>query len=224
MSPVLSLSLFLLQDYHLLVHCLCNRPGYDGRQCNPWHHWQRQRRDTRQHDLSCVGFYYIIDILNVCFWKAVFRTYFYCTFFSSACPSSHAVRCPWWVSSLLRWALAASNLVFLPLVETSLVSIRLEHYLLSVNVSALLFSNAWRWHRHCACNYYTQFKYLHCCTRMSSLVLPLHFPLYSIIMEAEIPWDTEEPGTTYCSKGPLFPNPSAPSQSDSCCSSNNNKL
>lgn len=46
---------FLLQNYHLPVHCLCHWPGGDGGQCNPWHHRFRQRWDAKQHDLSCVG-------------------------------------------------------------------------------------------------------------------------------------------------------------------------
>ncbi len=65
------------------------------------------------------------------FWPAVFITYFYSTFCSCTCSSSNSVRCPWWVFSSSLWALAASNLVLLPLVETNLVSTRLENYLTS---------------------------------------------------------------------------------------------
>lgn len=49
-------SLPLLQDNHLLVYCLCDRPGSDGCQRSPWHHRYGQKRHPKQHDLSCVGF------------------------------------------------------------------------------------------------------------------------------------------------------------------------
>lgn len=45
---------------------------------------------------------------------------------SCTCSSSHLACCPWWVSYSLLWALAASNLVLLPLVEINLVNIRWE--------------------------------------------------------------------------------------------------
>lgn len=57
------------------------------------------------------------------------------------CSSSHPVRCPWWVCSSLLWAQVASNLVWLPLVETSSMNTRLDSDL----SSALSYTESFTW-------------------------------------------------------------------------------
>lgn len=62
----------------------------------------------------------------------------------ATCFCWHPVSCQWWASSLLLWALGASNLAWLPLVGTSSVTNRWVHYRTGYSWCGFGKENAWK--------------------------------------------------------------------------------